>query len=77
VGVTDIDPFLLNLLQQKSGIELITIVIAIINATNSNNLLKMIYAASLGSKAIRKSIITNFTLLIVAGLIMSFIVYVL
>lgn len=77
VGVTDIDPFLLNLLQQKTGIMQTTIILAIINATNSNNLLKMIYALSLGSKSIRKSIIINFSLLIVSGLLMSIIVYLL
>ena len=77
VGVTDIDPFLLNLLQQKTEIMRITIILAIINATNSNNLLKMIYAISLGSKSIRKSIIINFSLLIVSGLMMSIIVYLL
>jgi len=77
VGITDIDPFLLNLLQQKSQITLITIVIAIINATNSNNLLKMIYALSLGSKAIRKSLIINFSILIVAGLLMSLVIHLL
>jgi uncharacterized membrane protein (DUF4010 family) len=77
VGLTDIDPFVLNLLQQKTEIMQITIVLAIINATNSNNLLKMIYAANLGSKTIRKSILLNFSLLILAGLMISTIVYLL
>lgn len=75
VGVTDIDPFLLNLLQHKAGIGLITIVLAILNATNSNNILKMIYALSLSSKNIRKGLIVNFSVLIAAGLIMSIIFY--
>jgi uncharacterized membrane protein (DUF4010 family) len=77
VGVTDIDPFLLNLLQQKAAISQTTIVIAIFNATNSNNLIKMIYALSLGSNHIRRNIILNFAFLIVAGLIMSLIFYLL
>lgn len=77
VGVTDIDPFLLNLLQQKSGIGQMTIVLAIINATNSNNLLKMIYATSLGSKKIRKSLILNFSILIASGVLISIIYYLL
>jgi uncharacterized membrane protein (DUF4010 family) len=75
VGVTDIDPFLLNLLQQKSGIDQMTIVLAILNATNSNNLLKMLYSVALSSKSIRKSLILNFSILIVSGLIMSIIFY--
>lgn len=75
VGVTDIDPFLLNLLQQKTGIEQMTMVLAIVNATNSNNLLKMIYAITLSRKTLRKSLIFNFTILIVSGLVMSAIFY--
>jgi uncharacterized membrane protein (DUF4010 family) len=77
VGVTDIDPFLLNLLQQKSGIEQMTIVLAILNATNSNNILKMGYALSLGSNKIRRSLILNFSTLIISGLLLSLIFYLL
>lgn len=77
VGVTDIDPFLLNLLQQKAGIGQTTMVLAILNATNSNNLLKMIYSTTLGSKSIRKSLLLNFLILIVSGLLLSIIFYLL
>lgn len=77
VGVTDIDPFLLNLLQQKSGIGQMTIVLAILNATNSNNLLKMLYSVALSSKSIRKSLILNFSIMIVSGLLLSIIFYLL
>jgi len=77
VGVTDIDPFLLNLLQQKTGITQMTIVLAILNATNSNNLMKMIYALILSSKNIHKSLILNFSVLIAAGLLLSIIFYLL
>lgn len=75
VGVTDIDPFLLNLLQHKTGIEISTVVLAIVNATNSNNLIKMIYAISLGNRDHRKSLIRDFMILIVSGLFISFIIY--
>ncbi len=77
VGVTDIDPFLLNLLQQKAVIAQLTIVLAILNATNSNNLLKMIYAGTLSSKNIRRSLIINFSILIAAGLLLSLLFYLL
>jgi uncharacterized membrane protein (DUF4010 family) len=77
VGITDIDPFLLNLLQQKAVISQTTIVVAIFNATNSNNLLKMIYAISLSSQKIRRNLILNFAFLIAAGLIMSLFFYLL
>jgi len=77
VGVTDIDPFLLNILQDKAGIGQMTIALAIINATNSNNLLKMMYAISLSSKNIRRSLILNFSILIASGVLISIIYYLL
>ena len=71
VGITDIDPFLLNLLQHTSGITESTIALAIINATNSNNILKMIYSISLSSKEMNKGLIINFSILIFSGLAIS------
>lgn len=77
VGITDIDPFLLSLLQKKEGIEQLTIALAIINATNSNNLLKMFYATSLSSKSIRRKLIVNFSILICSGILLSIVFYML
>jgi len=77
VGITDIDPFLLNLLQQKAEIGHMTIALAILNATNSNNVLKMIYAVSLSSKNIRKQLFISFSMLILSGLITSILFYLL
>lgn len=71
VGFTDIDPFLLNLLQNQGDMIVLTLALAIINATNSNNILKMVYAISLSSKAIRRSLIINFSVLVATGLIIS------
>ena len=75
VGITDIDPFLLNLLQHQAGISEGTIALAIINATNSNNILKMIYALTLSSKKINKGLIINFSILILSGLAISVFYY--
>jgi len=75
VGITDIDPFLLNLLQHKLGIAEMTVVLAIINATNSNNILKMIYALSLSSKNTSKKLLVNFFILIISGLAASILFY--
>jgi uncharacterized membrane protein (DUF4010 family) len=75
VGVTDIDPFLLNLLQQKTAISQIIILLAFINATNSNNILKMIYASSVCSKTARKKLIIYFSALVAAGLLISIFYY--
>lgn len=77
VGVTDIDPFLLNLLQHQGGITETIIALAIINATNSNNILKLIYALALSSKSLNKSLIVNFSILIVSGLVVSMLFYLL
>ena len=75
VGVTDVDPFLLNLLQHAGGITETTISLAIINATNSNNVLKMVYAITLSSKSLNKKLIFSFSILIVSGLATSLLFY--
>lgn len=75
VGFFDVDPFLLYLVQQHSGILQMTVALAIINATNSNNLLKMVYAISLASKNSRKSIVLSFVALVAVGLLMSLVFY--
>jgi uncharacterized membrane protein (DUF4010 family) len=73
VGVTDIDPFILNLLQSKWNLADIFLVVAIVNASTSNNLLKMIYGITLCDKSIRKQLIVAFGILIVIGLLISFV----
>ncbi len=66
VGVTDIDPYILNLFQGGTTmISVGTIARATIIATASNNLIKMVYATSLGSRELDKKIITGFLILIV------------
>jgi uncharacterized membrane protein (DUF4010 family) len=77
VGVTDVDPFLLNLLQHAGGITETTIALAIINATNSNNVLKMVYAITLSSKSLNRKLILNFSILIITGLATSLLFYLL
>jgi uncharacterized membrane protein (DUF4010 family) len=74
VGVTDIDPFIINLLQSKMNMANSFLVIAIVNATTSNNLLKMIYGISLGDKSFRKPLIIGFSILIAVGLFLSFLI---
>lgn len=73
VGVTDIDPFIINLLQSKLNITDSFLVMAIVNATTSNNFLKMIYGISLCDTSIRKDIILGFGILIIIGLVISFV----
>lgn len=73
VGVTDIDPFIINLLQSKFNMTDTFLVMAIVNATTSNNLLKMIYGVTLSEKSLRRPLIMGFSILIVVGLIISFV----
>ncbi len=76
VGVTDIDPYILNLFQGgAASIGIVTIARATIIATASNNLIKMVYAVSLGSREFYKKIITGFLILIVLSLVMSMFFY--
>lgn len=74
VGVTDIDPFILTLFQGKWNIENTVLVMAVLNATTSNNLLKMIYGLTFGEKALRKPLIIGFGSLVVLGLVVSFLI---
>ncbi|RKD87832.1 MgtC/SapB family protein [Mangrovibacterium diazotrophicum] len=71
IGIFDVDPFLLYLLQQNSGLVAMMIALAVINATNSNNIMKMIYALSMVSKPSRKPLLYGFLALVVSGLIIS------
>ncbi|MCB9082584.1 MAG: DUF4010 domain-containing protein, partial [Lewinellaceae bacterium] len=54
VGVTDIDPFLINLFQGKQVFAQTLVVTATIQATISNNFLKAVYGVSLGTPMLRK-----------------------
>lgn len=75
VGFTDIDPFLLNLFQGKyAGITLAAICIASLQAIASNNILKMVYALSLGDKSIRKYILTGFGIIIACNILAIFLI---
>jgi uncharacterized membrane protein (DUF4010 family) len=74
VGVTDIDPYILNLFQRIDGsIHINTIVNATIIASASNNLIKMIYAIILGKPVIRKKIILGFSILVVISILSTII----
>jgi uncharacterized membrane protein (DUF4010 family) len=70
VGVTDIDPYILNLFQSAGGnLNLETIFKATIMATASNNLIKMIYSIVLGNSTIKKKIIIGFSILILVSIV--------
>ncbi|MCK9220574.1 MAG: DUF4010 domain-containing protein [Bacteroidales bacterium] len=66
VGLTDIDPFLINLVQGKYGVPIDMIAVACFQAIISNNFLKMVYGCSLGGKSIRIYLVSGFLLIIAA-----------
>jgi uncharacterized membrane protein (DUF4010 family) len=70
VGVTDIDPFLLSLFMGKYEVSLAEIAIATIIAVTSNNLMKMIYGLSFGSKNIRMTLIWSFLMILVVSVLL-------
>ncbi len=67
VGVTDIDPFLLSLFSGKYQISLHTLTQATLIAVTSNNLIKLVYALSLGHRKIWQPLLMGFGLIILAG----------
>ena len=76
VGFTDIDPFLLNMFQGKyTDITVAIISAATLQAIVSNNILKMFYAMTLGSKPMRKFILIGFSAIIATNLILLFFAY--
>jgi len=74
VGITDIDPFLLNLFQGKFNISMELLVSATFQAIVSNNVLKMIYGISLSGKAVRKPLWIGFLVIIIFNIILLFLV---
>lgn len=60
VGVTDIDPFLLNLFQGKFAVTTQTILGATLQAIISNNLLKMAYGMTFGGKHLYRFLLIGF-----------------
>jgi len=68
VGITDINPFILNLFQGKLNLDAMVITIAVLNAVTSNILFQMIYALWLSEKSLRKEILISFSILIAAGI---------
>jgi len=76
VGVTDIDPYILNLFQGGvAAISAANIAKATLIATASNNLIKMVYAVSLGSHTLKKKVISGFSILIGLSFLIIFILY--
>lgn len=73
VGITDIDPFVLNLAQgAAAGVPNAAIAPAILIAASSNNLLKAGYAAAFSGGRLAVPSVIALTVLAVAGLVIAF-----
>jgi uncharacterized membrane protein (DUF4010 family) len=75
VGFTDIDPFLLNLFQGKYDVTQFLIGIATFQAILSNNILKMIYAKTLGHQLLGKYVLQGFGVIIAANFLVVIILH--
>jgi len=73
VGLTDIDPFLINLFQGKFEVPMNVILVATFQAIISNNALKMIYGGFFAAKAARIYLIPGFLLIIAFTMTVIFI----
>jgi uncharacterized membrane protein (DUF4010 family) len=69
VGLTDIDPFLINLFQGKYKITMDAIAVASLQAIVSNNILKMIYACFFSSKRSWLMLAAGFSVIIILNLL--------
>ena len=74
VGVTDIDPFLLNLFQGKQLVAEHLAIMATIQATISNNFLKAVYGITLGAPAMRRYLGLGFGAVIVVSFVILILV---
>lgn len=73
VGVTDIDPFILSLLQGKWHISADGVARAILIAITSNNFIKLVYTLVTADRSLRKPATLAMGTLILAGLLWIFI----
>jgi uncharacterized membrane protein (DUF4010 family) len=74
VGITDIDPFLLNLFSGKFNVGLDLTAIATLQALFSNNLLKLVYSLFLSNKSCKKYLLIGFSGIIIVNLLLIFLV---
>jgi uncharacterized membrane protein (DUF4010 family) len=71
-GLTDIDPFLINLFQGKFGVGINVIAITTMQAIVSNNIMKMIYACAFSGRKAWTYIILGFLVVIVINSLLIF-----
>ena len=76
VGVTDIDPFLLNLFQGQYNVTMAALLIATMQAMASNNILKAIYARVLGGNNTAKWVLKGFGIVLLVNIAVIVLLYI-
>lgn len=74
VGLTDIDPFLINLFQGKFGIGTYAVAVATLQAIISNNLLKMLYGCFFSGRKSWVILVSGFIIIIALNIVIALIV---
>lgn len=75
VGVTDIDPFLLNLFQGKYAVTVLIVSMTTLQATMSNNILKAIYASVFSNKNVRNLTTIGFLIITALNIVVIGVIY--
>jgi uncharacterized membrane protein (DUF4010 family) len=70
VGVTDIDPFLINIFQGKYEVTLNILALASLQAIISNNVVKAVYASFIAGRQVRKAIFIGFSIIIIVNILL-------
>ncbi len=74
VGVSDIDPFLINLFQGKFAVTNQLIALATLQAIISNNVVKLLYAMFIAKRKLWKMLLMGFGIIIVLNLLLLFLI---
>ncbi len=72
VGVSDIDPFLLNLFQGKFNVDVNLIALSTMQSVISNNIIKTIYASVIAGPNLRKNVVFGMLVIIAANVVLLF-----
>ena len=70
VGVTDINPFIINLFQSHHNIDSALLILAAFQAIISNNVVKMFYGIFFSGKTLTKDLVKGFGVIIVVNILL-------
>ncbi len=70
VGVTDINPFIINLFQSHHNIDSALLILAAFQAIISNNVVKMFYGIFFSGKTLTKELVKGFGVIIVVNILL-------